>query len=192
LTIAKKWARNARVHIVRVLLPIQLSSAFLQYEDLYQDNFDIEVWNPPPPPIIKFIQNSSQSKQSPKNDSTINKRSNTHKPNTPPKKTMTYKSVTETDNHTITTVNTQDSYIQDTISDLQNTSQQHQQLLEDLQTQNQQQQQSLVQHSAQIEETNTSLQTHVSNFNSRLATLEEEQQVQQRLHDKIQEESTQH
>jgi hypothetical protein len=192
LTIAKKWARNARVHIARVLLPIQLSSAFLQYEDLYQDTFDIEVWNPPTPPVIEFIQNSSQPRQTPKNESNKNKRLNTQKPNTQPKKTMTYKSVTETDNHTITTVNTQDSYLQDTISDLQNTSQQHQQFLEDLQTQHQQHQQRLVQHSAQIQETDTTLQTHVSNFNSRLATLEEEQQVQQRLHDKIQAESSQH
>jgi predicted nucleic acid-binding Zn-ribbon protein len=65
---------------------------------------------------------------------------------------ITYKSVTETDNHTITTVNTQDSYIQNTISDLQNTSQQQQQLLEDLQTQHQRQQQRLDEHTTRANE----------------------------------------
>jgi hypothetical protein len=168
LSIAKKWARNASVHIARVLLPIQLSSAFFTYEDLYQDTYDVEIWNPPPPPIIKFIQIQSQSKQPPAPKSDKRKQDHTqHKPQI--KKTMTYKSVTETENHTITTVNTQDSYIQDTISNLQNTSQQHQQLLEDLQTQHQRQQQRLEEQTARANESDITLQNHVSRFNSRLA-----------------------
>jgi hypothetical protein len=77
LTIAKKWARNARVHIARVRLHMQVSSAFIQYEDLYQHTYDIEIWNPPPPPVIEFIQNPSQSRQTPKTESNKNKRSNT-------------------------------------------------------------------------------------------------------------------
>jgi hypothetical protein len=214
MTIAKKWARNARIHIARVLLPIQLSSAFIQYEDLYQDTYEVEIWNPPPPPVIEFIQTKTQAKHSQKQDPNKTKKSNAQtKSVNQNKKTLTYKSVTETDNHTITTVNTQDSYLQDTISELQNTSQQHQQVLEELQIQHQQQHQLLEQHttsvndieatlqnhqqildhhSSRVDEAESTFQTHVSNFNSRLATLEEEQQVQQRLHDKLQEKTTKH
>jgi hypothetical protein len=61
LRIAKKWAKNARIHIARILIPIQISSVFLNYEDLYNESREVEIWNPPPPPVIEFMPNPSQS-----------------------------------------------------------------------------------------------------------------------------------
>jgi hypothetical protein len=184
LSIAKKWA---------ILLPIQLSSVFVQYDDLYNDTFDVEIWNPPPPPIIEFIQDASQARKTQKSDSKKSNKANPpQKSNDTKRKTMSYKSVVETDTHTITTVNTQDSYLQDTISDLQNTSQQHQQSIEDLQTCNQQHKNAINQQATKLDELESTVQTHRSLFNSRLATLEEEQQVQQRHHDQLQVEFNQH
>jgi chromosome segregation ATPase len=105
---------------------------------------------------------------------------------------VSYKSVVDNDTLTVTTVNTQDSYLQDTISDLQNASQQHQQILDELQATNNRHQQLLTEHNTSLEEVDSNLKTHISNFNSHLATLEEEQQIQQRHHDKLQAESQQH
>jgi hypothetical protein len=193
LTIAKKWAKNARIHIARILIPIQLSSVFLNYEDLYNESREVEVWNPPPPPVIEFMPNPSQPRKTQKSD---NQNSRQNKPqsktNLVKRKQVSYKAAIETDNNTVTTVNTQESYTQDTISELQNTSQQHQQTIDDLQTKTQQHQQSIAAHEISIEEIDTTLKTHQSNFNSRLATLEEEQQVQQRHHDKLQQYFTLH
>jgi hypothetical protein len=192
LSIAKKWAGNARIHISRILVPIQLSSVFTEYEDLYHDSSDIDVWNPPPPPIIEFIHYPSQARTSQNPDNNSKKSTTQNKPNNNKSKTVTYKSVTEADNHTVTTVNTQESYIQDTLSYLQNMGQQHQQVLDDLQTTSQRHQQLLDQHSTTVTETNETLKTHVSKLNSRLATLEKEQQVQQRHHERLQADSLQH
>jgi hypothetical protein len=77
LSIAKKWARNARVHISRILLPVQLLSVFTEYEDLFHNPADIEVWNPPPPPVIEFIQNASKKRNSQKQDTNAGNKSNT-------------------------------------------------------------------------------------------------------------------
>jgi hypothetical protein len=60
-TIAKKWARNAKIHISRITIPIQYSSVFTEYEQLYGEHQHIEEWNPPPPPTLQFMPNPKQA-----------------------------------------------------------------------------------------------------------------------------------
>jgi hypothetical protein len=213
LTIAKKWARNSTTHIARVLNHIQYESAFTDGNDsriLFQD---IEEWNPPPPPTIQFMPDPKDvwKKDIPK---TITKQ-DTKKQNNTKRRHQNQSQDQEYDNNTTTTVNTQSSYTQETISELQNNSYQHQQLLDthirkieaiDKQLESSKRHQQTVEdHTKQIasqEATSAShtqkllsldrnLQEKFSSFSSNLATLEEEQQVQQRHQEQMIQDITQ-
>jgi hypothetical protein len=206
LSIAKKWARNATSHIARVLNPIQWESAFTDSNvNRYLGN-DTEEWNPPPPPTIQFMPDPKDiwKKDIPKS---ITKQENKKQQN---KRRNNNQSLDhDNDNNTTTTVNTQSSYTQETISELQNNSYQHQQLLDnhirrfeaiDKQIEASKQQQHLVDehdkrlvtHESEISTNRQQIQTldnkwqeKFSSFSSNLATLEEEQQVQQRHQEKL-------
>jgi hypothetical protein len=200
LTIAKKWARNAITHIARVLTPIQYMSAFTDGNDQIKCQ-DIEEWNPPPPPTIQFLPdpNDVWKKDIPK---TITKHDSKKQNNKRRQQNQSHDQ--EYDNNTTTTVNTQASYTQDTISELQNNSYQHQQTLDthirrleaidkELES-TKKHQQTVEEHTQRItsQEAETAkqaqqllsldnkLQEKFSSFSSNLATLEEEQQIQQR------------
>jgi hypothetical protein len=124
LQIAKKWARNALNHIACVLNPIQFTSALTDSEHTLIHSTTIEEWKPPPPPTIQFMPDVWK-KDIPR---TISKQDG--KKQNGNRKTIVQKQDLDNDNNTTTTVNTQRSYTQDTISKLQNNSYQHQQLLE--------------------------------------------------------------
>lgn len=125
LTVAKKWARFGRTHISRSLNPMQFSSTFIDPDNLNHNADQIEPWNPPPPPTITFMPNPSNAwKKLPPDNKQADKQTNNTK--AAPKKKYQKISPQESDNQTITTVNTQVSYNQDTISELQSSYQQHQ------------------------------------------------------------------
>jgi DNA repair exonuclease SbcCD ATPase subunit len=205
LTIAKKWARNAINHIARVLNPVQFTSAFTDGTDALLHHTGIEEWDPPPPPTIQFMPDPKDvwKKDIP---STITKQDNKKQsPKQHSKRRYNNQSQDlDMDNNTTTTANTQSSYTQDTISELQNNSYQHQQTLEnhirridalDKQVESAKNyHQKVEDHNTRITEQETStenisqrLQTlddkvleKFSAFSRNLATLEEEQQIQQR------------
>jgi DNA repair exonuclease SbcCD ATPase subunit len=205
LHIAKKWARNALHHIAKVLKPMQFTSAFTDFDIDRFHLSDTEPWNPPPPPAIKFVPdpNDVWKKDIPK---TITKSDNKqqHK-----RRSNNTTNDHEYDNNTTTTVNTQASYTQDTISELQNNSYQHQQMMDTHakrldaidkkieKTENIQR--SIDEHTSRIEKNesenatlhqrllniDTQMQEKLSKFTSNLATLEEEQQIQQRHQEQL-------
>jgi hypothetical protein len=205
LHIAKKWARNALSHIAKVLRPMQFTSAFTDFDfDRFHPS-NVEQWNPPPPPAITFVPDPKDvwkkdiPKTITKNDSNKQNKQRTH----------TSTNDHENDNNTTTTVNTQASYTQDTISELQNNSYQHQQLFKNharrleaidkriektdyYQSQVEDHINKLESCDSQISAQNQRLlnledqmQEKLSKFTSNLATLEEEQQVQQRHQDQL-------
>jgi hypothetical protein len=171
---ALKWINNAIVHISRVLYPIQLASAFTEQALNHLTEYNMEPWDPPPPPTIQFMKpskdawknipkkvtsptpNNSRKKNTPNSN---NSRSPTAKNRPPPIKHKTSKIDKESDNHTVITVMTQASYTQDTISELQNTSQQHQQALNE--------------HTQQLESLDARLQTQLARVHTNLETLNE-------------------
>jgi chromosome segregation ATPase len=115
----------------------------------------------------------------------------------------------DNDNNTTTTVNTQSSYTQDTISELQNNSHQHQQLLEshtrrikainNTIANTTQYQDRINNHTERLDQLDSTNQAYnqrldsindyvreqLSTFTNNLATLEEEQQIQQRQQDQM-------
>jgi hypothetical protein len=208
LHIAKKWARNALYHISKILQPVQFTSAFNDVDALTKYHHT-EDWNPPPPPIIQFMPDPKNAwkKDIPKTitrpdvkKTHIRKKQSAYSRSS----TNTYEKENDNDNNTLTTVNTQASYTQDTISELQNNSYQHQQMLDthnrridviDATIVNTLHYQQLVDaHGARLEEIETNapnvdrrldtidrqIQERLSALTSNLATLEEEQQIQQR------------
>jgi hypothetical protein len=125
--IVKKWARNAKTHISRILIPIQHSSVFTEYEQLYDTHQHIEAWNPPPPPTLQFMPNPKQAWKEDIPKTIMNNKKTSVK-----RKTYTSTTDQDMDNNTTTTVNTTASYTQDTISELQNHSQQQQAIINNL------------------------------------------------------------
>jgi hypothetical protein len=198
LTLAQKWTRNAIVHISRVLYPIQVTSAFTEQALNNLANDDVEEWNPPPPPTVEFIQKPNAWGKPPKTSSdektnkkdqrpTARKTQRMIKDNTNLTQPKHKTSIIEFDNQTVTTVNTQTSYTQDTISELQNTSQQHHHLLTEqtrridhlnteLQNNTQQHHQLLEEHARRFEQIDLNVQTQLENVHRNHSTLEAEQQ----------------
>jgi DNA repair exonuclease SbcCD ATPase subunit len=203
LHIAKKWARNALNHIARVLNPVQYVSAFTDSENTLIHSTTIDEWKPPPPPTIQSMPDVWK-KDIPR---TISKQDGKKQPSK--RKTYTQAQDFDNDNNTTTTVNTQGSYTQDTISELQSNSYQHQQLidahnkkfeaLEQKILHTDHYQQLVDSHTERLEEHESEMTAHTqrlntldsqtqekfSSFTSNLATLEEEQQVQQRHQEQL-------
>jgi hypothetical protein len=113
LTIANKWARHSDTHISRVLHESDISLAF---ETIPSFSHEIEFWEPPTKPDIKFISNT----RNPTIPQSINGQSisptyptNQHK-----------KQINDTDNVTTTTSISAWSTSQNEISDLHSNSRQ--------------------------------------------------------------------
>jgi DNA repair exonuclease SbcCD ATPase subunit len=184
LSIAKKWAHQARYHIATKLIPIQYSSVFTEYDDLFQIPSHVKVWNPPQPPTIKFLPHPSEALKTdiPKTITGNNQKQAGKHQNTK-RKSTTRSSNHELDNQTTTTVNTQASYTQDTISELQNTSQQHHQIFEEhkkrFDDHNDLHQQSITQQSTRLATLDEQLTSQLSHMSQNIADLEEQQKIQQ-------------
>jgi hypothetical protein len=212
LHIAKKWARQATLHIATCLKPIQLSSAFTDSDSVIHNLKKIEVWNPPPPPTINFMPdpknawNEGIPKTITKHEQ---KKSNTKRKSNTYTREQGKDKDNENDNNTTTTVNTQASYTQATISELQNSSYQHQQLLDihsrridgidETIVDTIHYQQLVDSHTNQLESVESTTQNidrrldtidrqfqeRISTITNNLATIEEEQQVQQRQQEQM-------
>jgi hypothetical protein len=170
---------------------------------------------PPPPtinymPDPKTALNEDVPRTIMKQDrkkSNTRKRSPTHKNS--PSKSYEQENDNDNDNYTTTTVNTQASYSQETISELQNSSFQHQQIIEthtmridtiDEMIVNTHHYQQLVDsHTTQLEGLDSTavtinrrldtidrqIEEQLHNITTSLATIEEEQQVQQRQQEQM-------
>jgi hypothetical protein len=197
-THSQEMGKHALTHVSRVLRPIQLTSAFTDIDDLTRNSLNAEEWQPPPPPMIEFMPDprNAWKKDIPKTINKSDKKSNNRSKN---------KSSAEqdNDNNITTTANTQASYTQDTISDLQNSSYQHKQLLDNHTRQiealtntasnTQQNQQLINEHTVRLDTIDSSHRTynqrlesiddyvreHLSTMSNTIANLEEEQQIQQ-------------
>jgi chromosome segregation ATPase len=184
---------------------MQFTSAFTDFDIDRFPSSDIESWNPPPPPTIKFVPdpNAVWKKDIPK---TITKTDNKQQ-----HKRRSHNSTNnhENDNNTTTTVNTQASYTQDTISELQNNSYQHQQIMdnhanrldaidkkfektdyiqrrvEDHTTKIEKYESEAAAHHQRLLNIEAQIQEKLSKSTSNLATLEEEQQIQRRHQEQL-------
>jgi predicted nucleic acid-binding Zn-ribbon protein len=205
LHVSKKWARHALIHISRVLRPIQYESAFTDVNALLINSTNAVERKPPPPPKIQFMPDprNAWKQDIPTTINKVDKKSNSKRKNT------TSTNDLDNDNNTTTTVNTQSSYTQDTISELQNNSYQHQQLLdthtrriEDITntiSSTPHYQQIVNDHTVRLDSMDSNnlslnqrlntideqVQEQLSTLTSNLATLEEEQQVQQRQQEQM-------
>jgi uncharacterized coiled-coil DUF342 family protein len=174
-----------------------------EYEDLYNDSRHIEQWNPPPPPpTIEFMPKAVQAWKGEIPKSITNKKQGNTK-----RKSAQHSTTSgdhDQDNHTTTTANTNTSYTQDTISELQNTSQQHQQLIYDLRNDSQTYRQtmdelqqhrtqiahSVEQHTHRLDKMDSQLQLQLSDITTNMEKIEEEQKIQKHHQEKCQKIST--